>query len=234
MSDRNLFIKTQKFRSLKKIFHHSHLYLFLKQQILSYKWHFRKNITQTDPVRRSTVEEFKDNLRQMARLAREQGIKVIFLNSPTKPGKPLTVNRRLMTVREGGKTQKKWQYPVMVGKKPIDNSWSLDIVLDYLEKYPEHAYLHYLASEKYRNKGQHAEALHEEEIWHKLDKGLQEVRTYNRAIRDVAAEQGLPFIDLHDIFRKTFPANIFFDERHFNHVGHKKIAEILLARIIRE
>ena len=186
--------------------------------------------------RRVSEQEYKDNLIEIIRLAREKGIKVIFLKMkvalPFEPQEITSfakgraekhISRSRLSVAQGDYLKAIFELEQAVALYPYSNK-----AFYYLGQcYSKVGKMR--ISEQYFQKAKELELLECAII----------SRSYNRAMQEVAERHGVPLVDtvsLFDGFAKKHHQDVFinpgYDVVHLNSLGHALISETLADIIV--
>lgn len=210
---------------LDNIMGKSHLYIFFKKRVDL----LMMPRTKYPPSRRVMQSDFKENLKGMVMVARNSNAKVLLLNIPLRPEVPLVVNA-IPIPKDGTEGQYvEWLRPAFIGNNnyfvKTEFEGPASVLEEAIEKYPQWAMAHYLLAKRYEKNGQIEKARAEFEKAREMDVDRAVIGEYNRVTEEVAREMQVPIVNLVSAFEKRKGEDLFLDERHFNGLGYKMIAE---------
>jgi lysophospholipase L1-like esterase len=187
----------------------------------------------TGLLRRVSPEDFRLNLAQIVREAQANNTKVVLATAPTRGVYPLVYIPYAQHFSYNGKPAILWTRGLT-----MDEDWTHD--LDLRKNYSVELYAALNATYKlsfcptpyfkagycYLALGDTIQARHYFHLADSLDQQHEIVKEYNQIVREVAAEQGIPLVDLERTFGDSAGANLFAgDGYHPNVAGHALIAE---------
>jgi lysophospholipase L1-like esterase len=204
-----------------------------------------------EPVPRVGLEEFRENVLAVQKMAEDDGARVLFLTVPLRREVPFVENFR--AVREDGGTVWLRQLDFAISRLGPESSEPLaghflgsrelgafvhdprhcDKIRSLSVDYPDFPIFHYLLAACYRSYGDLVQARGAMDECRRLDRERFEMEAYNDALRELSAASRIELLDLARILPERAGAtNLFLDVAHPTPEGHDLIAEILSERIV--
>lgn len=224
-TDRMLQTSMSRALGIKKVLYHSRFYLWLRKEITELSRRHRASKAAGQMYLRVTPEQYQEHLRAIAEQALQQHCRVIFLFIPT---------RRLLEENEAQAIKS----PEVFDRRAFDLAQkglsllncgefkdAVAVLEASLARQPDSSLTHGLLSVGYEHLGDHAKALEHQKASERLP-GIN-LWSYRRAMRETAAQMGLPFVDLTAVFIENArgePAALFLEAIHPNERGHQLIA----------
>jgi lysophospholipase L1-like esterase len=204
----------------------SHLYSFFKKRLTL----LIAPKTKYPPYRRVKLYDFKKNLKEIVRIAKKTGAKVLFLNISLRPEVPLVVNAIPIPIDDGkGGQFVKWLRPSFIGNNnyfvKTEFEGSISVLEEAVKKYPQWAMAHFLLAKRFEKVGQIEKAKVEFDKARKMDIDRDVISKYNMVIEEVTREEQVPIVNLVSTFEMRKGEDLFLDERHFNGPANRMIAE---------
>lgn len=179
----------------------------------------------------NTPDEYRQNLAELIRLAREHDCRVVFMTVPIRlrfePTWPLhdPANAQLAALLRRAQQARFLD-------EPPDSQESL--LKEAVELAPEQFTAHWRLAQLYLELGRPSEAERHFELARDGDMHPETAKpAYNRVLRDLCSNQSVPLVDLDRAFLATgvAPHELFLDHCHPSERGHRIIAEPLSAEL---
>ncbi len=187
---------------------------------------------------RQVLDNYRNNLRAMARLLKENGVAGIFCTVPVNLSAwvPINLPPELDEPAQAASWQEiresafwHWEQnhfgPAAMGLETL------------LKMTPRYAFARYLLGDCYRNMERLADAEREFNLAREYDpRPVRALPAFEDAVRAVAAETGTGLVDLEKAFLRASGRNLagldlFLDYVHPNEAGHKLAATVLLPEM---
>jgi lysophospholipase L1-like esterase len=188
-------------------------------------------------VRRVPLEDYKNNLYDIAVETQRQQIKLILLTTPVRPEIPLVLNAKLIQ----GSLENGTPIERLQCQYTLENKWLMDArsfpgserELDqFLDKYPELPILHYFKSLLLKKKKAFREANKHLETAKALDTEREVVANYNQIVHSISESfDHVTPIELVSLFESKSSQTLFLDDCHPNAQGHELIADCLIPAV---
>jgi tetratricopeptide (TPR) repeat protein len=190
-------------------------------------------------VDRQVADNYRANLREMARLIQDAGAIGVFCTVPVNLAgwMPIDVPPEIADAQKSNV----WQAQLAEGVKlweRQDYAAGAAMLEKLLKTTPGYARAHYLLGACYHKLGRYQEALREYEAACDLDpRPVRAVSAFQAAVREVAREEGVDLVDLRQAFLGRSGGNLsgldlFLDYVHPNDIGHRLAALAVLKQVL--